>query len=101
MKNIKIKYFGQLPKTIEGFWNDCERSCIGSIHLTSRCIKDITEDEWKYIQKKYSYLTIRKIDEPKKKEKIKEEIKEEIKEDEFLKKPNKKLKITKKKTSMF
>ena len=57
---LLINYFGDTPIYVEGFSEECERSCKGSLHVLPRKIKTITLDEYEYIKLKYSHI-VKKI----------------------------------------
>lgn len=54
----RVKYNGKCPEYCDGFPKDCKRSCKGAIHLLPTSIKDITDDEYKYIKKAYPKLKL-------------------------------------------
>ena len=54
----RVKYTGKSPEYLDGFPEKCERSCKGAIHLLPNALKDITEDEYKHIRKKYPKLKL-------------------------------------------
>ncbi len=55
MKKL-IAYYGDSPVYVEGFPKDCARSCKGSVHILPRKSVTVTEDEYKYILDKYSWM---------------------------------------------
>lgn len=61
MKMVKIRYSGRQKEYLEFPAEDCKRSCKGSIHLQPGAIKEISQDEYAYIQKAYSHLSIEKF----------------------------------------
>jgi hypothetical protein len=54
----RVKYTGKSPEYLDGFPKECKRSCKGAIHLLPNALKDITEDELKFIRKKYPKLKL-------------------------------------------
>jgi hypothetical protein len=55
---MRVKYTGKTPEYPDGFPEKCERSCKGAIHLLPQRQLDITEDELKFIRKKYPKLKL-------------------------------------------
>ena len=53
----RVKYTGKSPEYLDGFPEKCERSCKGAIHLLPNALRDITDDELKYIRKKYHFTS--------------------------------------------
>lgn len=65
----RVKYTGNTPEYIDSFPKDCERSCKGSLHLLPNALKDISDDEYEYIKKKYPKMRLMVV--PKEKPTIK------------------------------
>ena len=65
----RVKYTGNTPEYIDSFPKDCERSCKGSLHLLPNAFKDISDDEYEYIKKKYPKMRLMVV--PKEKPSIK------------------------------
>jgi hypothetical protein len=57
----RVKYTGKSPEYLDGFPEECKRSCKGAIHLLPNALRDITEDEYKYIRKKYPKLKLQVV----------------------------------------
>ena len=55
MKKL-IAYYGDSPVYVEGFPKGCARSCEGSVHILPRKSVTVTEDEYKHILDKYSWM---------------------------------------------
>ncbi len=85
---IKLKYAGRYPGYLDGFPEDCKRSCKGAIHLLPGRIKEVTKDEWDYIKKAYPELSLVKLPGDVKLKVVKE-VKEESKENLVSKKTKK------------
>ena len=55
MKKL-IAYYGDSPVYVEGFSEDCARSCKGSVHVLPRKPVTVTDDEYDHIKEKYSWM---------------------------------------------
>lgn len=55
MKKL-IAYYGDSPVYVEGFPKDCARSCEGSVHVLPGKPVTVTNDEYKHILDKYSWM---------------------------------------------
>ncbi len=55
MKKL-IAYYGDSPVYVEGFSEDCARSCEGSVHVLPRKSVTVTDDEYDHIKEKYSWM---------------------------------------------
>ena len=53
-----VKYMGKNPEYIDGFPEDCARSCEGAIHLMPGSLKSITDDEFNFIKKKFTWIKL-------------------------------------------
>lgn len=64
MKKL-IVYHGDSPVYVEGFSKDCKRSRDGSVHILPGKPLTVTDDEFDYIKKTYSWMKIKVIAEVK------------------------------------
>jgi hypothetical protein len=53
-----VRYSGKSPEYLDSFPKDCERSCKGAIHLLPNTLRDISDDEYNYIKKKYPKMKL-------------------------------------------
>lgn len=90
----RIRYTGNIPEYIDSFPKDCERSCKGSLHLLPNALKDISDDEYEYIKKKYPKMRLMVV--PKEKPAIKQVKQTEAQKFHKASKPGEQSKSTKK-----
>ena len=55
MKKL-IVYYGDTPQCVEGFAENCKRSCKGALHILPRKSTTITNDEFEHIKKSYKFM---------------------------------------------
>lgn len=57
---LLINYYGDVPICVEGFIDECKRSCKGALHVLPKKPVTITDDEYEHIKKHYSHV-VKKI----------------------------------------
>lgn len=55
MKKL-IAYYGDSPAYVEGFPVDCARTKEGALHILPGKAVTVTDDEYRHIQEKYSWM---------------------------------------------